>query len=170
MPPSPNWDGLPPGTYETYLILLLGPSPTWKVDATITKLGWTTYIWILAYLCYEHGWRVSLICGTYDIQVCVKPYTLTLHNLIAHAHNVTQLIHSIISLWSYRRISALHFDVTVSTNGKYFTCKCYHHKVLKPHMFLCGIHFSLITFCVYCALLWEITWLYSSDVFIFIYN
>ena len=30
--------------YETDLILLLGSIPTWKVDATITKLGWTTYI------------------------------------------------------------------------------------------------------------------------------
>ena len=34
----------PPGTYETYLILLLGHIPTWKGDATITKLGWTTYM------------------------------------------------------------------------------------------------------------------------------
>ena len=34
----------PPGTYETRLILSLGPIPTWKVDATITKLGWTTYM------------------------------------------------------------------------------------------------------------------------------
>ena len=44
MPPSPIWDGLPPGTYETYLTLLLGPIPTWKVDASITTLGWTTYM------------------------------------------------------------------------------------------------------------------------------
>ena len=48
--PSPNLDGLPwvhihpPGTYATYFILLLGPIPTWKVDATITKLEWTTYM------------------------------------------------------------------------------------------------------------------------------
>ena len=33
-----------PGTYETYVILSLELIPTWKVDATTTKLGWTTYI------------------------------------------------------------------------------------------------------------------------------
>ena len=36
---------------KTYLILLLGPIPTWKVDATITKLGWTTTrnVWNISY-------------------------------------------------------------------------------------------------------------------------
>jgi len=33
----------PPGTYGTRLILFMGLPWTWKVDATITKLGWTTY-------------------------------------------------------------------------------------------------------------------------------
>ena len=30
------------GTYETYFILFLGLVRTWKVDAAVTKLGWTT--------------------------------------------------------------------------------------------------------------------------------
>ena len=35
------WDGLHVGRH---LILSLGLIQTWKVDATITKLGWTTYM------------------------------------------------------------------------------------------------------------------------------
>ena len=34
----------PPGMHKTYFILLLRSIPTWKLDATITKLGCTTYM------------------------------------------------------------------------------------------------------------------------------
>ena len=39
-----------PGTYKSYVILSLGFIPTREADATITKLGWTTYIGELNYV------------------------------------------------------------------------------------------------------------------------
>ena len=45
---GPNTGNIPhmnqPGTYKSYVILSLGFIPTREADATITKLGWTTYI------------------------------------------------------------------------------------------------------------------------------
>ena len=34
----------PPWKYEAHRIVLLGPTPTWKADATITKLGWRLHV------------------------------------------------------------------------------------------------------------------------------
>ena len=81
----------PPGTYETCLILSLGPIPTWKVDATITKLGWISYMtpfskWLPAKWSYAFVYNSSPRIDTNNILLSNEVISWSLQAPIFHSY------------------------------------------------------------------------------------